>query len=152
MTRAPFCAPTAGPLDTSEMMEIHMKLTRPKAAPTLGILALSLALAGSFLAGPAVGAAKVKSKPPVPFTEEYLTSDDNIAAGGEIWAEQCRHCHGAKAYPGKAPKLKPRKYKPDFVYRRVTDGFRKMPPWGDVYTDEERMQIVTYILSRKFSP
>ena len=93
-----------------------------------------------------------KSVPPVPFTEAYLADDANIDAGGEIWADQCRHCHGAKAYPGKAPKLKPRKYKPDFVYRRVTDGFRKMPPWKEVYSDEERMQIVAYILSDSFSP
>ncbi len=99
-----------------------------------------------------VSAASVKSKPPVPFTEEFLSDETNITTGGEIWAEQCRHCHGAKAYPGKAPKLKPSKYKPDFVYRRVTDGFRKMPPWKDVYTDDERMQITAYILSRKFSP
>lgn len=100
-------------------------------------------------------AAKVvegRSTPPVPFTEVYLTDDANIAVGGKIWADQCRHCHGAKAYPGKAPKLKPRKYKPDFVYRRVTDGFRKMPPWKDAFSDEERMQIVTYIMSRSFSP
>lgn len=109
---------------------------------------LALVVGGSL----AVGAAKVKSKPPIPFTETYLASGDNIAAGGEIWADQCRHCHGAKAYPGKAPKLKPAKYKPDFVYRRVTDGFRKMPAWMEVYTDEERMQIVAYILSSKFSP
>ena len=58
----------------------------------------------------------------------------------------------SKAYPGKAPKLKPSKYKPDFVYRRVTDGFRAMPPWVDVYSDEERMQIVSYVLSKGFTP
>ncbi|MEM7522840.1 MAG: cytochrome c [Pseudomonadota bacterium] len=88
----------------------------------------------------------------VPFTEAYLDAVENISSGGEIWADQCRHCHGAKAYPGKAPKLKPRRYKPDFVYRRVTDGFRKMPAWDEVYSDDERMQIVAYILSDKFSP
>ena len=92
------------------------------------------------------------SAPPVPFTEEYLSSDENIAAGKAVWEEQCRHCHGRKAYPGKAPKLQPRRYKPDFVYRRVTDGFRKMPPWKEVYTDEERMQVVAYVLSKQFSP
>lgn len=94
---------------------------------------------------------KVKSKPPIPFTEAFLTDAANIAAGGEFWG-QCRHCHGAKAYPGKAPKLKPRKYKPNFVYRRVTDGFRKMPDWKEQFSDEERMQIVAYILSKSFSP
>lgn len=110
---------------------------------------------------PAVKAAVIKeekkakpgqSLPPVPFTEDYLNAAANIDHGGEIWAAQCRHCHGAKAYPGKAPKLKPAKYKPNFVYRRVTDGFRKMPGWKDEYTDNERMQIVAYIMSGSFSP
>lgn len=95
---------------------------------------------------------KVKSKPPVPFTEAYLSTAENVDAGGEFWAGQCRHCHGAKAYPGKAPKLKPAKYQPDFVYRRVTDGFRKMPAWKEQFSDDERMQIVAYILSSSFSP
>jgi mono/diheme cytochrome c family protein len=100
----------------------------------------------------APAAAPTGSQPPHPFTEEYLADPANIDVGRTIWQEQCAHCHGAKAYPGKAPKLKPTSYKPEFVYRRVTDGFRAMPPWVDVYTDEERMQVVTYILSRDFNP
>lgn len=97
-------------------------------------------------------AAAGQSVPPVPFTAAFLSDKTNIDAGGEMWAAQCRHCHGAKAYPGKAPKLKPAKYKADWVYRRVTDGFRKMPAWKDEYSDEERMKIVSYILSGSFSP
>jgi mono/diheme cytochrome c family protein len=104
------------------------------------------------LAGAALAAEAEKSEPPIPFTEEFLADEHNIHEGREIWEEQCQHCHGKKAYPGKAPKLRPAKYKPDFVYRRVTDGFRKMPPWKDVYSDEERMQVTAYILSEKFSP
>ncbi len=96
--------------------------------------------------------AQERSLPPVPFTEEFLTDAANIDAGGVIWADQCRHCHGATAYPGKAPKLRPARYEPDFVYRRITDGFRAMPAWKDIYTDEERMQITAYILSNRFNP
>lgn len=92
------------------------------------------------------------SKPPEPFTEDFLTDEENIEAGKAVWDEQCKHCHGKDAYPGKAPKLKPYKYEPEFVYRRVTDGFRKMPPWKDVYSDLERMQVSAYILSKEFSP
>lgn len=113
-----------------------------------GDSALTGELAKAEVAKPVAG----QSAPPVPFTEAYLSSDGNILAGGTIWADQCRHCHGAKAYPGKAPKLKPAKYQPDFVYRRVTDGFRKMPGWKDAYSDDERMQIVAYIMSGSFSP
>jgi mono/diheme cytochrome c family protein len=93
-----------------------------------------------------------KSVPPHPFTEAYLSDPANLSAGQAIWEEQCRHCHGAAAYPGKAPKLKPYKYEPDFVYRRVTDGFRKMPAWEEIYSDEERMQVTAYIMSDRFSP
>ena len=109
----------------------------------------SLVIAAAL--GAAADAQEV-SKPPEPFTEEFLTDDEHIAAGKVVWVEQCTHCHGKDAYPGKAPKLKPHKYEPEFVYRRVTDGFRKMPPWKDVYSDLERMQVTAYILSDDFSP
>ncbi len=108
------------------------------------------ALLASVIASPAN--AQEVSKPPQPFTEDFLTSAENIETGKEMWSQQCRHCHGRSAYPGKAPKLKPYKYEPEFVYRRVTDGFRKMPSWKDTYTDLERMQITAYILSDNFSP
>ena len=108
-------------------------------------------LVGAALLGGLAYAAEV-STPPEPFTEEFLTAEENIEAGEEIWKEQCRHCHGKDAYPGKAPKLKPAKYEPEFVYRRVTDGFKKMPPWESVYSDLERMQVTAYILSDDFSP
>jgi mono/diheme cytochrome c family protein len=112
--------------------------------------AVVAALLAAFVAAPAF--AQDVSKPPEPFTEDFLTSEDNIIAGKEMWAKQCRHCHGRSAYPGKAPKLKPYKYEPEFVYRRVTDGFRGMPSWKDVYSDLERMQITAYVLSDDFSP
>ena len=111
------------------------------------ILSLALLAAGGAYAAETEG-----SHPPIPFTDVYLSDTANLDAGRVIWEEQCQHCHGKKAYPGKAPKLQPRRLKPDFVYRRITDGFRKMPAWKDVYSDEERMQITAYILSPKFSP
>ena len=83
---------------------------------------------------------------------DVLQDPQRIAAGKDIWEQQCRHCHGRSAYPGKAPKLKPRKYTPEFVYGRVTNGFRKMPPWKDVFTDDERWSIVAWVMSKKFSP
>lgn len=89
---------------------------------------------------------------PPEFTEEFLSSAENITIGEEVWEKQCRHCHGYSAYPGKAPKLKPRRYKPDFVYDRVTNGFRKMPGWKSVFSQQERMSVVAYILSKSFSP
>jgi mono/diheme cytochrome c family protein len=94
---------------------------------------------------------EAKETPPE-FTEAYLADEKNMKLGEEIWQDQCRHCHGSSAYPGKAPKLKPYRYKPPFVFDRITNGFEKMPPWKDVYTKEERMALVAFILSDDFSP
>jgi len=96
--------------------------------------------------------AKSNVEADVEFTEEVLGDQAVIDIGAEVWQEQCRHCHGNSAYPGKAPKLKPKRYKPSFVFKRVTDGFRKMPAWFDVYSKEERVGVVAYIMSKQFKP
>lgn len=98
-----------------------------------------------------VAAAPAEAAPPE-FTEQVLNDPHNIEIGQAIWQEQCTHCHGAKAYPGKAPKLKPAKYKPDFVWHRVYSGFRGMPPWGEVYTRDELIGLVAYVKSNQFAP
>jgi mono/diheme cytochrome c family protein len=75
-----------------------------------------------------------------------------LSQGEKLWQDQCTHCHGAKAYPGKAPKLRPRAYTPDFVWDRVHNGFRAMPPWKDVYSPDEIVAVVAYVLSDDFFP
>jgi mono/diheme cytochrome c family protein len=106
------------------------------------------------LSGADALAAKKKVPAPKEMNRAYLKEPAHIETGRKVWEKQCRHCHGAKAYPGKAPKLKPSRYKnrPAFVWDRVTNGFRKMPAWKDKFTAEERMGVVAYILSRSFSP
>lgn len=96
--------------------------------------------------------AKTEEESVPEFTEAFLEDPEVIEAGEEIWMEQCRHCHGRSAYPGKAPKLKPGRYNPEFVYARVTNGFRKMPSWKEVYNKKERMSVTAYVLSDEFSP
>ena len=108
-------------------------------------------LAGVVAVG-AVAVAEEAAETPPSFTDAYLGDQANIEVGEVVWADQCRHCHGRSAYPGKAPKLKPRRYSADFVFDRVTNGFRKMPAWKDVYTKQERMAVTAYILSKQFSP
>ncbi len=104
-------------------------------------------------AEPQAGAAEEGAdEGPVEFTEAYLADPAALASGKDVWESTCESCHGAKAYPGKAPKLKPAKYTPEFVFDRVTHGFRKMPAWKDVFTKEERMAVSAYVKSRKFSP
>jgi mono/diheme cytochrome c family protein len=106
------------------------------------------------LSGPAgAQATKPATEEPAPkFDAAYLNSAANIKIGEGVWAAQCRHCHGNSAYPGKAPKLSPGGMEPDFIFDRVTNGFRKMPAWKDVFSLEERKGIVAYIKSDSFSP
>ena len=92
-------------------------------------------------------------KQPIPeFSDAFLKDPEVLALGERIWKEQCRHCHGRDAYPGKAPKLKPHRYTPAFVYHRVTYGFRGMPSWKEVYDRKERMAVTAYVLSKRFAP
>lgn len=91
-------------------------------------------------------------EPPPKFSKSYLGSKTAINSGKTVWANQCRHCHGNAAYPGKAPKLNPGGMTPDFIYDRVTYGFRKMPPWKEIFSLDERKAVVAYIKSDSFSP
>ncbi|MEM7060243.1 MAG: cytochrome c [Pseudomonadota bacterium] len=88
-------------------------------------------------------------KPAEAFTDDFLSNEVNIEAGKEIWLDQCTHCHGKKAYPGKAPKLKPKKYRTGFVFYRVACGFRKMPAWWDFYEELEIKQIEAFVAQGK---
>lgn len=95
---------------------------------------------------------KTIRQPVAVFNQAYLSNPANIQIGKIVWEEQCRHCHGAAAYPGKAPKLNPGQLAPDLIYDRVTFGFGKMPAWKDVFSDEQRKGVVAYIKSSEFSP
>ena len=85
------------------------------------------------------------------FTEEFMSDPEVLAKGKEIWEEQCQFCHGKNAYPGKAPRLKPRKYTVEFVYKRVTKGFKGMPSWEEVYNQQERMSVAAWVKNKDFS-
>ena len=90
--------------------------------------------------------------PPPPLPPDTLKDAKVVAEGEALWKETCTHCHGSKAYPGKAPKLQPHRYKPEFVWDRVHNGFRAMPPWKEVYTPEQEVAVVAYVLSDEFWP
>lgn len=111
------------------------------------LLILGLSAAWPLAAQQPAGAQKA----PV-FEQKFLKDPRTIEAGRKVWEDQCRHCHGAAAYPGKAPKLDPGQLDPDFIYDRVTNGFRKMPAWKDVFSEKERMAVAAYIKSAEFSP
>jgi mono/diheme cytochrome c family protein len=112
----------------------------------------NLALALSPLIGlSAVLAVGVTHADETELTEEFLNDPAQIELGQELFQGQCAKCHGKGAYPGKAPKLNVRKLTPEDVYLRVAYGFRKMPAWEDVFTEEELMAITAYVKSDRFS-
>jgi Cytochrome C oxidase, cbb3-type, subunit III len=76
--------------------------------------------------------------PPPELPAAVLKDSEMIAKGEKIWQEQC--------------KLQPSSYKPEFVWDRIHNGFRAMPPWKDVYKPDEIVGLVAYILSEEFFP
>jgi mono/diheme cytochrome c family protein len=124
---------------------------------TIGVfIAVALATSATGPAANAQSAAKqvptAAAEPAPVFDKAYLSNSANIKAGQAVWANQCRHCHGNSAYPGKAPKLNPGGMDPEFIFERVTNGFGKMPAWKEVFSLEERKGVVAYMKSDGFSP
>lgn len=86
-----------------------------------------------------------------PFPEEILGDASMEAQGKEVFGKICKFCHGKTAYPGKAPKLNPSRYTPEFVYDRVTNGFRGMPPFKEQFSEQELQAVTAFIMSKTFS-
>jgi mono/diheme cytochrome c family protein len=99
----------------------------------------------------AVGAGPGPPAPAIEFTQEYLSDPKNVEQGRAVWRTRCQFCHGKTAYPGKAPRLDPSRYTPEFVYDRVVNGFRGMPPWRHEFSVEQLKAVVAYVLSKDFS-
>ena len=100
--------------------------------------------------GATLGLSRARGADDVKFTPELMTSPQTIEMGRKVWQERCVFCHGKSAYPGKAPRLDPKRYTPEFVYDRVTNGFRGMPPWKD-YNEEQRKAVAVFVLSPEFT-
>lgn len=129
-------------------MKLHRNPANHRLRTLLAALLLASGTAPALAQSTAPPATPAATQPP----EGLMGDPEAIAEGQAIWQKQCRHCHGRSAYPGKAPKLKPRKYKPDFVFDRVTNGFRKMPGWKAAYDEIQRWSIVAWVMSEDFSP
>jgi len=103
-----------------------------------------------------IGAASFSARPvgaqTAGLTEALLKDPHRIAVGREVWVKRCQFCHGKVAYPGKAPRLDPSRYTPEFVYDRVRNGFQGMPPWRHEFSEDELRAVVAYVLSPGFSP
>jgi mono/diheme cytochrome c family protein len=120
-------------------------------ANAAALIAASLALAASVVQSQT--APQTEPDEPVPtFPAEFMRDAKVLADGQSVWQQQCRHCHGSSAYPGKAPKLSPGRLDPEFIFDRVTYGFKGMPSWRNAFTREQRLAVVAYIKSDVFSP
>ncbi|MGH6815379.1 MAG: c-type cytochrome, partial [Hyphomicrobiaceae bacterium] len=112
-----------------------------------GVLAAAMSISAATAVAQTAPEQEGPRDPPPPLPAEMLKDAKVISQGEKLWQDQCTHCHGARSYPGKAPKLQPRLYKPEFVWDRTHNGFRAMPPWKDVYKPEEIVALVAYVLS-----
>ena len=116
------------------------------------VSALAAAAATAPAQVPAPATAQAPRDPPPALPAAVLKDPKVIAAGEALWKENCAHCHGSKAYPGKAPKLQPAKYKPEFVWDRVHNGFKDMPAWKEFYTPDQVISLVAWVTSEDFWP
>jgi mono/diheme cytochrome c family protein len=98
-----------------------------------------------------VAASATASADETGLTEAFMNDPANVERGQQLFQQQCTKCHGKGAYPGKAPKLNAKKLSPEDIYLRVTYGYRRMPAWEEVFTEEERMAITAYMKSSHFS-
>jgi mono/diheme cytochrome c family protein len=139
----------AGPRPDCAMRKCALGLGMAATVLTGGLLT-AVVLAQSPPPAPAGGTPANGPAPPVEFTKEFLGDPKNVQRGRVVWQARCQFCHGKMAYPGKAPKLDPPRYTPDFVYDRVANGFQGMPPWRHEYSVDELKSVVAYVLSREF--
>jgi mono/diheme cytochrome c family protein len=105
----------------------------------------------ALAAGMPLGPARAQEGELAPFPKELLGDPAHVNGGKEVFDKICKFCHGKTAYPGKAPKLNPSRYTPEFVFDRVTNGFRGMPAFKEQFTEQERLDVVVYIMSSGFS-
>jgi mono/diheme cytochrome c family protein len=52
---------------------------------------------------PAATEPEPQRDPPPAIPAALLKDTAMITQGEKLWHDQCTHCHGARAYPGKAP-------------------------------------------------
>ena len=118
---------------------------------TAGLYAGGLLVPGLLVLGLVAPAAPGTAGERIAVSQDFLNDPRTIEVGRKVFETRCIFCHGRVAYPGRGPKLEPRKYDADFIYDRVTLGFRGMPSFSHEFSEEERRAVAAYILSKEFS-
>lgn len=139
-------------MSLTRLLSARWSARSPNLTNLVGLL-ITVGLAMTVSTNALAQSDKKAADEPVPkFDAAYMANPANIKVGEEVWVTQCRHCHGNNAYPGKAPKLNPGGMDADFIFDRVTNGFKKMPGWKEVFSLEQRKAVSAYIKSSSFSP
>jgi mono/diheme cytochrome c family protein len=107
-------------------------------------VALALIIASGALAEEAAG------------TKSNAASDPaQIERGRRIYSDHCSHCHGLNMVTGGNVTYDLREFprnQQERFFESVTNGRNnRMPPWGDVLTQEEIGDVWAYVLSRSKS-
>ena len=88
--------------------------------------------------------------------DTILTDPESVQLGQEIFTKNCVYCHGHQGSGGKAKSLQGREFKADYLFKTITNGRRRgsmvMPPWKRSLSDEQRWQLVAFILSLRETP
>jgi len=79
-------------------------------------------------------------------SEDFLRDEQHIVSGRSVFLARCTYCH-AKRGVGKAPQLRPSAREADFIFDRITNGYQGMPNWGSTLREDDRRDLVAYILS-----
>jgi putative heme-binding domain-containing protein len=76
--------------------------------------------------------------------------------GSQIFKTRCAigYCHGSEGKPGRAPKLRERDFKADYLLKVVTDGIPSsaMPAFKGLLKPEEITAVVNYVRSLSGQP
>lgn len=126
---------------------------------------------GAFLVTLSFGTASAQAKPKgkewkVPEAEAKKKStvkddDATIKAGKDIWAQQCKSCHGVKGLgdgakaekleitPGDFSSKETQDLSDGGLYWKITDGRKPMPSFKEKLSDTERWQVVAYMRTFK---
>lgn len=84
-----------------------------------------------------------------------LADDAQVERGRRLYSDRCSHCHGLNMVTAGTVTYDLREFPRDQqerFFESVTNGkSNRMPPWGDVLTQEEIGDIWAYVLSRSKS-
>jgi mono/diheme cytochrome c family protein len=113
------------------------------------LLGLGLAIGGGL--GGALPLAAQGMRPPAASatTPPFELGDGTaVTEGGRLFQQNCTgYCHGKEGRLSRAPKLRGRRFEPQYLYGRIANGFPPMPAYATIFPSEQIWKLVAYIMS-----